>query len=373
MKILVLLLLFIFSTQVFAKKNVLLVFPKLENLSLTGRLTAAGIDISFHKFPQMRDEINIVTIEPEANLKELAIEVEKSVQTYRPIAIVGAITSNTAFVISDIAEKYKVPFITPFATHPDVIKGKEFSFRACFDDAYQATQLASFAVKKLMKHRLSVLYNSSSSYSLGIKLRFTEVAKNLGAEVVSEVGVLNSADLTSDKIKALVDSKPEIVLIPSYQIEAASLIAKLATLLPKNVIYLGPDSWGGGRLFHKVFQGGDINFEGYYVQHLSGVEFTSNPEFKEQISKRKLFEDTNQPKTAAMVAPVAIGYDTGLLLLNAIKLSNNKNISLIEALNKTKVKGLTGNIDFSEGHTPQKGLFIYKINKANETFFQEYR
>ena len=111
-----------------------------------------------------------------------------------------------------------------------------------------------------MKRRLSVLYNSSSSYGLGIKNRFSEMAKQLGAQIVSEVGVLNSADLTNDKIKALVDSKPEIVLIPSYQIEAAGLIAKLATFLPKTVVYLGPDSWGGGRLFHKVFQGGDINF-----------------------------------------------------------------------------------------------------------------
>lgn len=373
MKYIVFFLLLIISPVIYARQNVLLVFPKLENLSLTGRLTTEGVDISFQKFRDLKDDLNIITIEPESNLKELAAEVEKSVQAHTPIAIIGAITSNTAFVISDIAEKYKIPFITPFATHPDVVKGKVFSFRACFDDTYQATQLASFAVKKLMKRRLSVLYNSSSSYSLGIKLRFSDTVRKLGADIVSEVGVLNSADLTNDKIKTLIDSKPEIVLIPSYQIEAASLIAKLANTLPKSVIYLGPDSWGGGRLFHKVFQGGDINFEGYYVQHLSSVEFSSSPEFKEQITKRKLFEDSNQPKTAAMVAPVAIGYDTGLLLFNAIKLSKKLNISLVEALNKTSVQGLTGKIDFTEGHTPQKGLFIYKINKANETFYQDYR
>jgi branched-chain amino acid transport system substrate-binding protein len=373
MKNLVFFVLLIFSPAILANQNILLVFPKLENLSLTGRLTTAGIDISFQKYPELKKDTNLITIEPESSLKELAAEVEKSVQTHKPIAIIGAITSNTAFVISDIAEKYKIPFITPFATHPDIVKGKYFSYRACFDDAYQATQLASFAVKKLMKRRLSVLYNSSSSYSLGVRARFTDKAKKLGAEIVSEIGVLNSTDLTNDKIKAIVDSKPEIVLIPSYQIEAASLIAKLATLLPKTVVFLGPDSWGGGRLFHKVFQGGDVNFEGYYVQHLSDVEFSSNPEFKEQVSKRKLFEDTTQPKTVAMVAPVAIGYDTGLLLFNALTLSKKGNISLVEALNKTSVQGLTGNIDFREGHTPNKGLFIYKINKSNETFFQEYR
>jgi branched-chain amino acid transport system substrate-binding protein len=373
MKYLFFFLCLIASSGIFAKQNVLLVFPKLENLSLTGRLTTEGIDISFQKFKELKDDINIIKIEPESNLKELAGEVERSIQQYKPIAIIGAITSNTAFVISDIAERYKIPFITPFATHPDVVKNKDFSYRACFDDSYQATQLASFAVKKLMKRRFSVLYNSSSSYSLGIKVRFSEMAKKLGAEVVSEVGVINSADLTNDKIKNLIDSKPQIVLIPSYQIEAASIIAKLAVLLPRTVIYLGPDSWGGGRLFHKVFQGGDINFEGYYVQHLSGVEFSSKPGFKNEITKRKLFEDTKQPYSAAMVAPVAIGHDTGLLLFNAIQLSKKNKILLVEAINKTSVRGLTGTIDFSEGHTPQKGLFIYKINKTNETFYQEYR
>jgi branched-chain amino acid transport system substrate-binding protein len=373
MKILLIVFLLIVSPVSYATQNVLLVFPKLENLSLTGRLTTAGIEISFQKFPELKENTKVINIEPESNLKELAAEVEKSVQQYKPIAIIGAITSNTAFVISDIAEKYKIPFITPFATHPDVVKGKDFSYRACFDDAYQATQLASFAVKKLEKKRIAVLYNSASAYSLGIKARFSETAKNLGASIVSEIGVLNSADLTNEKIRALVDSKPELVLIPSYQIEAASLIAKLAMELPKTVTYLGPDSWGGGRLFHKVFQGGDINFEGYYVQHLSGVDFSSNPDFKKKIEERKLFENTNQPITAAMVAPVAIGYDTGLLLFNAIIKGRKKNIPVVEALSKTSIKGLTGNINFSNGHTPNKGLFIYKINKSNETFFQEFR
>ena len=130
MKTLALLLFLIVSPSLFAKQNILLVFPKLENLSLTGRLTTAGIDISFQKFPELKNISKIITIEPEANLKELAAEVDKSIQTYRPVAIIGAITSNTAFVISDIAEKYKIPYITPFATHPDVVKGKEFSFRA---------------------------------------------------------------------------------------------------------------------------------------------------------------------------------------------------------------------------------------------------
>jgi branched-chain amino acid transport system substrate-binding protein len=373
MKIFVLSLYLVISGQAFAKQNILLVFPKLENLSLTGRLSAAGIDISFQNFPEIMDETNLITVEAEANLKELSLEVEKSIQSYRPVAIIGAITSNTAFVISDIAEKYKIPFITPFATHPNVTKGKTYTFRACFDDSYQATQLASFAVKKLMKKRLAILYNSTSSYSLGIKHRFAEIAFKLGAEIVSEVGVLNSTDLSNEKIKALVDSKPEIILIPSYQIEAASLIAKLAKMLPKSVIFLGPDSWGGGRLFHKVFEGGDINFEGYYVQHLSGVNFTLHPDFKNQLAKRKLFEDSSQPKTAAMVAPVAIGYDTGLLLLSALKISKKEKIDLVDALNKTSIEGITGKIDFREGHTPQKGLFIYKINKANETFSLEFR
>ena len=77
MKNLVLFLLLIVSPAVLAKQNVLLVFPKLENLSLTGRLTTAGVDISFQKFPEIKNDTNIVIIEPEANLKQLAGEVEK--------------------------------------------------------------------------------------------------------------------------------------------------------------------------------------------------------------------------------------------------------------------------------------------------------
>ena len=60
------------------------------------------------------------------------------------------------------------------------------------------------------------------------------------------------------------------LLIPSYQIESAALIAKLSSHLPK-AVFIGPDSWGGGRLFEGLLKGKDLSFRGFYVQHWSDM------------------------------------------------------------------------------------------------------
>jgi len=333
----------------------------------------SGIEASFDQFPQAKDELDLIKLETGSNLKELASELEKAISKYKPLAIIGAITSNSAFVIADISERNKIPFITPFATHSDVTKERKFTFRACFDDSYQAEKLATFAVKNLKKSRIAVVYNSSSSYSLGIKSRFTPIATKSGAKVVAEIGVQNSNNLLPEKIQQIKEANPDLILIPSYQVEAASIISKLGNVLPRTTTYLGPDSWGGGRLFHKVFQGDDIDFHGFYVQHLGGVQLEKRPEFKKILSEKNIFKDKSHQETVAMVAPVVIGYDSGTILFTAYQNSQREKIDLRASIAKLDIVGITGRLNFKSNNTPQKSLFIYKINKKDESFYEEYK
>jgi branched-chain amino acid transport system substrate-binding protein len=362
------------ATQVHAAQTVLILFPKLENLSLTGNLVTAGIDMSSTLFPQLKKDVNFVRVESDRNIKEMAEALEKSIRDHKPVAIIGSITSNSAFVVSEIAEKHKIPFITPFATHPDITKGKMYTFRACFDDDYQSAKIADFAIKRLRKKRVAVLYNEASSYSMGVRAKFLAIAKLHPHVSTLEVGFLKANLIDQEKINRVITFAPDLVLIPSYQVEAASVIAKLTAGLPKTTVYLGPDSWGGGRLFHKVFQEADPNFEGYYVQHISDASRDrASGDFKTALQKLNLFKSDSKQEMIAMVAPIAMGHDTGRILFEALAIAIQKKRPLVEALRLVSFEGMTGRINFQQGNTPQKPLYIYQINKSGEKFFAEYR
>src|SRR5262249_21230514 len=160
--------------------------------------------------------------------------------------IIGGITSNAASIISELAEKSKIPFITPYATSPEITRGKKFVFRACFDDDYQARKIAEFAFKDLRRRRAEILVNSTSIYSNGIAKIFAARFKELGGTVSGQVEFASEKDVDEAMIAKVEQDRPDVVILPSYQIEAAAILSKLTPRLPQTLAYIGTDGWVGG-------------------------------------------------------------------------------------------------------------------------------
>jgi branched-chain amino acid transport system substrate-binding protein len=274
-----------------------------------------------------------------------------------------------------LAQSKKIPFVTPFATHPDVTLNKEFVFRTCFDDDYQASKLAEFIVNDLKKKKILLLINKTNAYSLGMQKIFTEQAKTLGADIRSVLGFGSHKDFDQKKLEEIKALGVEVVLLPSYQVEAAAILSELINVLPKNTVFVGPDSWGGGRLFHKVFQDRDPSFEGYYVQHISEERrLRASKLFQDALKLSGLNSSPLFQGTSSMTSPVAIGYDTGRVIFEALKLkSKNKKLSLKDAISQVSFEGITGPISFGGNRTPKKPLYIYAINNKGESFLKEFK
>ena len=365
--------LYIFSTTSFSqeKVNVLLVFGMKNKFVLTSNSLIEGIRVAKKKFDK-QNKVNLITISTTQNIKDVFHDTSKAIKKYKPDLIVGAITSNVALVISKLAEKEKIPFITPFATNPEVTKGKKYTYRMCFDDNYQSKILAKFVIKSQKAKRGIIFYNEKSSYAIGIQEIFNKYFKLYGGENLDIFPYSKVSDINQAMILKALKSKPDFFFIPSYQIEAGAIINKVAKHTKKKTLFLGPDSWAGGNLFFKNFMNNKKNIKGFYVKHwYKEIKNNQNKSFNEAL-KGHQFSKIFKNKTLLMKTPAAVGYDTGKFFFSAFdKVTTPKNIN--KMLKTVNIDGVTGNLKMDKNNTPNKGLFIFSISKNGEKFFKKFK
>ena len=83
------------------------------------------------------------------------------------MALLGEVTSARSKAGGIVANRKRVPMITPSATNPEVTKVGPFVFRVCFTDDVQAVATAAFLVDK-GKKRVGMLFATDDLYSSGL-------------------------------------------------------------------------------------------------------------------------------------------------------------------------------------------------------------
>ena len=143
----------------------------------------------------------------------------------------------------NIVKDSKVPAIGTSCTNPQVTKGNEYYFRACFIDPFQGTVMANYAFKKGAK-KVAIVQEVSNDYSVGLAKFFKEAFEKL-AGPGSVVDIANyqtgdkdfTAQLTNLKAK-----NPDAVFAPGNFTESA-LLVKQARQLGIKVPFMGGDTW----------------------------------------------------------------------------------------------------------------------------------
>lgn len=360
----------VFASTTNQKQNILLIFPQFENLSLTDRRVVAGIKLAFENDQWAKQNLNLIESKATTDIPSLIRLTLTDIDKFKPALIIGAVTSNIALAISEAAETKKIPFISPFATNPKVTENKKFTFTTCFDDNFQASTLARHIWSEGRKSGI-LLNNQNSAYSIGFINEFKLNFEKSGG-TTRTISFDSSQDDILSKISNDKNAKFDFVLIPSYQLEAANILAKIFPKYDSSIHYYGGDSWGGGAVFHSIVKELGDSFKGQYVQHWS-----QNSSHKENIqflkmAKSSKIDDSLKGDTTAMNAPIAMGYDAALTALSALKTSNLfDSSSIAAAIRKTNIVGASGRINYTNNrNSPIKGLFIYKITNGSESFFK---
>ena len=342
-----------------------------EFASLTGKEATFGI--SSHEGTLLAvEEINaaggllgkkieLLTEDTQSKAGEPATVVNKLVARDGVIAVLGEVASSRSLEAAPICQQNKIPMVSPSSTNPKVTETGDFIFRVCFIDPFQGTVMANFASKTLKAKKVAVFTDVKSDYSKGLakffKERFTANGGTIGTELDYNGGDKDfKAQLTA--IKA---DNPDGVFIPGYYTDAA-LICVQAKQLGLNVPLFGGDGWESEEL---VKIGGGAVEGNYFSTHY-------HPEVGSEVSKRFVENYRKRWNGKTPNALAACGYDSALVLMDAIKRADSTEGQKVrDALATTKnFQAVTGVITINESRDATKSAVILQVKDGKFKYLE---
>ena len=265
--------------------------------------------------------------------------------------IFGSVASSNTLAGAPIAQKAKVPLVTPASTNEEVTKTGDYIFRTCFSDNFQGKVMAKFARKDLGMKKAVIIIDVASDYSRGLSAAFKKSFEQLGGSIASGAFAYNQGDRDfRSLLKKVSRTKPDMVFLPGYYTEVGIMLQQ-AQQMGINLPFLGGDGWDSPKLQELA---GPKAIKGHYMSsHFSAGD--QDPVVQDFVKKYQA--KFSQPPGAM----AALAYDGIMLVADAFRrLGNNLSHEAIrKALSETKdFSGITGSTTIDENRNAQKSAVI---------------
>ncbi len=301
-----------------------------------GELELRGIKLANKLHPEINGKkIELVIADNKSDKAESANVVARLIEKDKVKVILGSYGSSLSMAAGNIVKDSKVPAIGTSCTNPQVTKGNEYYFRACFIDPFQGTVMANYAFKKGAK-KVAIVQEVSNDYSVGLAKFFKEALTNLKAK------------------------NPDAVFAPGNFTESA-LLVKQARQLGIKVPFMGGDTWETQDF---------VNVGG---KDVDGVAFSSAfDSTKAATPEAKAFLDAyaKEYKGEQPGGLTALAYDSYLIALNAMKTAGVEDSKKIrDAIASTKdLETTTGKTTLNADGDPIKSAVIKTVKDGKFTY-----
>jgi branched-chain amino acid transport system substrate-binding protein len=338
-------------------------------LSLSGAETQFGIETK-EGIELAVDEVNakggakgrpikVLFEDDKSTPQETNNKVLQLVNRDKVVALLGEVGSARSKIGGLIANKYKVPMITPSATSPEITQIGPFVFRVCFTDDEQGQLGAEFIVNQLGKKRVSMLYASDDLYSSGLAQQFRDAVKKRGGEVVLEKSFLKTETNFTTYINELRDAKPDIIYAPIYYSSMVPIARQAKAAGVPGSMFVGGDGWDADTLLTDA----GAELEGaYFTNHYApDVPWPNAQAFLKAYKERFKRDPTSLS---------AMGYDAAKLLFDAIGRAKGDTPEAVrDAVAETKgFQGATGVISIDPERNADKPIVIVQIKNKKFTY-----
>ena len=310
-------------------------------------------------------QLTLIVADNKSEAAEAANAMQKLVTQDKVVAVIAPIASSSVMAAAPINLQAKVLAISPTASNPkvtvdpDTKKVREFVFRAAFIDPFQGSVMANFATRSLKAKTAAIYIDNSSDYAKGLAQFFEETfVKNGGKIVAKEAYLQKDTDFkaTLTKIKG---QNPDVMFVPGYYQEVG-LIARQAREMGMNLPLMGGDGWDSAKLA-EIATPAAIN-NGFFSNHYSPQDTDPNVvKFVEAYKK----EYGQEPSALA-----ALGYDSALMLVDAIKRANSTDAAKItKALAETKdFASVSGPMSLNDTHDAVRGVVIVEMKDGKQVY-----
>jgi len=332
------------------------VLPLTGNEASFGQSVKKGLELAIEHINQSgvlkNKKIELKIYDDQGKTEEATLAITRLIQKDKVIAVIGEVASSRSLAMAPIAQKNKIPMISPTATNAKLTTLGDFIFRACFIDSFQGTVMAIFAADNLRMFKAAILRDVSSDYANGLADEFKNSFQKLGGEIIKDESYQSGdvhfkAQLTQIKAK-----NPDILFIPGYYTETG-LILKQARELGISSVMLGGDGWESQKLIDVA---GKAANQSYFTSHSTTAIDT--PDVRQFVINYKKKYNQDIPDGIATIA-----YDTAFVLADAIERAHEPTaLAIKEALANTKnVRGLSGRISLNKDRNATKPAYIIKI------------
>jgi len=332
-----------------------------------GKQSVYGIQMAFKEINAAGGvngkQLKLILADNKSEPAEATNAVTKLITQDKVVAVLGPVASSNVLATLQVAQDSKIPVLTATGTNEKITvdggKVRPFAFRGCFIDPFQGKVMANFA-SNTVKAKTAVIYvDQSSDYSKGLKQSFEETFVKNGGKVLSTEAFLQKDQdfkATLTKIKAL---NPEVIFIPAYYEEVGKIV-KQARELGITIPLLGTDGWDDPKVV-EIAGAKSLN-NTYFSNHYSSQD--TDPAVVKFVAAYK--KEYNQEPSAL----AALGYDSGLMIADAIKRAGGlEGVKIAEALAKTKdLKVSTGILTIDANHNPVKSAVVIEMKDGKQTF-----
>lgn len=329
--------------------------------SMTG--TEATFGISTHRGIEMViDETNqaggingkklkLIALDDQGKPEEAVTTVTKLITQDKVHVILGEVASSRSLAAAPIAQRYKIPMISPSSTNPKVTEQGDYIFRVCFTDPFQGKVLAKFAAEDLKAKTAALLIDKKSDYSVGLGDFFKSTFTAAGGQIVVEQNYAGGDMDFKGQLTSIKGKNPDVLVVPGYYTEVG-LIMKQARGLGLKTIFLGGDGWDSPKLAEI---GGKAINGAYFSNHYSVDD--QDPRVQDFIKRYKARYNEVPDGLAAM------GYDAALVLVDSLKRAKSTSgADLRNAIAQTKdFPGVTGIISIDDQRNASKPAVVLKI------------
>ena len=337
--------------------------PLTGQMAFGGQLELEGVQMAHKEMPTvLGKKVEIFVVDNKSDKVEAANAVKRLIEKEKVVAIIGTYGSSLAMAGGEVAEKAKVPMVGTSCTNPLVTQGKKFSFRVCFIDPFQGAGAATYAYKDLKLKTAALLVDISNDYSVGLASFFTKSFTKLGGQIVANLKYQAGDQDFTAQLTEIASKKPDVLFIPSYFAEGAIIMKQVKELGAKFQV-MGGDAMDNPQI---------VEIGGAAVEGFVHTTFPYDPSMKDMSPMAKKFTD-NWKKAFPSKEPnvnAALGYDTYLLVLDAIKRAGKAEPAAItKAWAATKgFEGVTGSTTINATHDAEKPVGLVQIKDGKKTY-----
>ena len=296
-------------------------------------------------------KLRLLTEDDQSKAGEPANIVKKFISNDKVAAVLGEVASSKSLEAAPICQTAGIPMISPASTNPKVTQIGDHIFRVCFLDEFQGKCIARYAANTLKAKKAGVLIDVKQDYSTGlagfIKDNFTQA----GGAIVAEKSYSSGDKDFKAQLTAIKAAGPDVIFVPGYYTEVSE-IARQARQLGIKVPLMGGDGWDSDRL---VANGGTALEGDYFTDHFTSED--TAPMVQDFV--KKYTAKYGKPPDAM----AALGYDSALILADAIKRAGTPDADKLRAaIADTKdFQGVTGKITIDANRNASKSAVMIEI------------